>query len=143
MKHFYLILFVSLTAFFFSACATRQANIPENLSAAELIQRAQEALDRNRFGVALQHYQALLDRNIGRDDIVSRGLVAEAEYGIAHIHFRQGNFVLARDKFNALLERYAAPGGEDLPPQFEVLARRVLQLIDEREENRRNQRRRR
>ena len=120
----------------FFACATGQVHIPDDISPAEIIQRAQDALDRNRYGIALQYYRALLERNIANDDIVSRGLVCEAEYGIAHIYYKQGKFAEAREKFNALLERYAAPGGEALPPHFRVLAVRVLELIEERENRR-------
>ena len=110
------------------ACATGAVNIPEDLSPAEIIQRAQEASDRNRYGIALQYYEALLERNSTNID-----LVCAAEYEIAFIHYKQKKFQTAREKFNALLERYDAPNGEYLPPQFRVLALKVLQTIDEKE----------
>ena len=114
-----------------AACATGAVHIPEELSPAEIIQRAQEALDRNRYGVALQYYEALLDRNSTNID-----LVCEAEYEIAFIHYKQKRYDQAKEEFNALLERYNAPGGEYLPPQFRILASKVLQTIDEKENRR-------
>jgi hypothetical protein len=103
-------------------------NISEDLGPAELIQRAQEAMDRNRYNVALQYYEALRERNITNID-----LVCEAEYEIAFIHYKQKKYGRAREEFFALLDRYDAPGGEHLPPQFGLLARKVLESITEKE----------
>jgi outer membrane protein assembly factor BamD (BamD/ComL family) len=115
-------------ALFFFSCAT-QLNIPENLTPSEIIQRAQEASDKNRYNQALQYYQALLDRNPTNID-----LVCTAEYEIAFIHYKQQKYVQARAEFNALLERYNAFDEDDyLPPQFKLLALKVLERIDEKE----------
>ena len=114
-----------------SACATRIVNIPYDLSPAELIQRAQEALDRNRYAIALQYYEALLERNITNID-----LVCEAEYEIAFIHYKQKLYDRAREEFDALLERYDSPDGDSLPPQFKILALKVLESITEKENRR-------
>jgi outer membrane protein assembly factor BamD (BamD/ComL family) len=46
-----------------SACATGNVVIPQELSPAELIQRAQEASDKNKYPAALQYYEALRERN--------------------------------------------------------------------------------
>jgi len=124
-------LLVFATALLFSACVTGRLNIPLNLSPSELIQRAQEASDRNRYNQALQYYQALLDRNPTNID-----LVCTAEYEIAFIHYKQKKYVQARSGFNALLERYNAFDGDYLPPQFKLLALKVLERIDEKEKPR-------
>ncbi|MCL2191721.1 MAG: hypothetical protein FWB79_07040 [Treponema sp.] len=115
---------------FLLSCATTQ-NISYDYSPEQLIQRAQEASDRNRFNLALQFYQALLDRN--PDNLV---WVVNAEYEIAFIHYRQRNFGVARAGLYALLERYEEPGGEFLPEKFRVLAHVVLGRIAERETQR-------
>ena len=112
----------------FSACATANLIIPENLSPAELIQRAQEASDRNRYNQALQYYQALLERNS-----FNIGLVCEAEYEIAFIHYKQKKYSLAREEFNALLERYNGEDVEDLPLHFKLLSNKVLEKLEEKE----------
>jgi outer membrane protein assembly factor BamD (BamD/ComL family) len=115
-------------ALYFTACASRGAVIPEDLSAAELIQRAQEASDRNRYKTALQHYEALLERNPFNID-----MVCTAEYEIAFIHYKQKKYADARVELDALLKRYNSPDEELLPRQFKRLANIVLDRIAEKE----------
>jgi len=112
-------------ALFLFGCATK-LNISYDLAPSELIQRAQEASDKNRYNHALQYYQALLERNPTNID-----LVCTAEYEIAFIHYKQKKYIQSRAGFNALLERYNEPGGEYLPPQFKLLSLKVLERIDE------------
>jgi len=135
MRRFLLPLFALLPVLFITSyvtgCATSGAIIPEGLSPAELIQRAQEARDKNRYGIAMQYYRVLLERNIN-----NLYLVCEAEYEIAFIQYKQKKFIPARAGFNALLERYASPEREYLPPQFEILAYKVLENITEKENRR-------
>ena len=111
-----------------SACATGVVTIPRDLSPAEIIQRAQEASDRNRYNAALQYYEALLERNQNEIE-----LVCTAEYEIAFIHYKQKKYTQAREEFNALLERYYTSDEESLPQQFQILANIVLKQIDEKE----------
>ena len=115
-----------LLVLLFSACASGAANIPETLTPAELVQRAQEASDHSRYNTALQYYNTLLDRN--KDSIE---LVCTAEYEIAFIHYKQSKYNLAKDEFNALLERYNTPDEELMPQQFKKLAIIVLNRIGE------------
>jgi tetratricopeptide (TPR) repeat protein len=125
--HFFYTL-VFATVFCLAACATGVLNIPEELSPAELIQRAQEASDRNRYNHALQYYTALLERNTTNID-----LVCTAEYEIAFIYYKQKKYSQAKEGFHSLLERYDAPDGNLLPPQFKRLATIVLERISEKE----------
>ena len=118
--------FVFIAVLCIAACATGVLNIPEELSPAELIQRAQEASDRNRYSQALEYYTALLERNRTNIDVV-----CTAEYEIAFIYYKQKKYSLAKEGFTALLERYDGPGGEMLPPQFKTLAKIVLDRIIE------------
>ena len=120
-----------LAALFLCACATGKVTISPNMTPSEIIQRAQEASDKNRYNQALQYYQALLERNPTNID-----LICTAEYEIAFIHYKQKKFIRARAGFNALLDRYNEPGGEHLPPQFKLLALKVLERIDEKEKPR-------
>jgi len=122
---------VLAAALCFSACATGTLNIPYEMTPSELIQRAQEASDRNRYNYALQYYQALLERNSTNID-----LVCTAEYEIAFIHYKQRRYAQARAGFNNLLMRYDMPNGDQLPQQFKLLAHKVLERIDEKEKPR-------
>jgi len=114
------------------SCASRPAYIPEDLTPMELIQRGQEAWARNRPALALQHYNTLIERF--PHDIY---FICAAEYEIAFIYYRRGNFAEARVKFNNLLARYDSPDAELLPPQFRVLSEIVLERITEAENRRR------
>jgi tetratricopeptide (TPR) repeat protein len=118
-------------ALLISACASSTANIPEELSPAELIQRAQEASDRNRYNLAQQYYQALLERNPTNIDII-----CTAEYEIAFIHYKQKKYDTAKDEFHSLLQRYNTPDEELLPQQFKRLSTIVLERIEEKEKPR-------
>jgi outer membrane protein assembly factor BamD (BamD/ComL family) len=125
-KNYYFLL-ILIIAPIFNACLS-QAIIDDDMSPAELIQRAQEATDRNRYNIAMQYYQALYDRNQDNFD-----LVITAEYEIAFIHYKQKNYQLARREFNSLLEYYTIPDAELLPQQFKTLSQIVLQRMDEKE----------
>jgi len=127
MKHLPLAVSAILTVLVFSACATRLV-ISYDLSPEELIQRAQEASDRNRFGQALQFYETLLERFPDSPD-----LVVNAMYEIGFIHERRRNFDEARIWLNGVLERFDTHYGEALPEKFRVLALLVLDRIEERE----------
>ena len=124
------IFYILIVAIIFSSCAST-IHVSEDLSAAEIIQRGQEALDRNRYNVAIQYYRALYDRNKTNID-----LVITAEYHIANIHYKQGKYDIARSELNAILEYYNTSDEELLPQHFKQLALIVLQQIDEKEKSR-------
>ena len=115
----------------FSACATT-VKIGDDLTPAELIQRAQEASDRSRYNTAMQFYQALHERFRHNID-----LVITAEYEIAFIHYKQRNYQEARNGMNGVLSYYNTPDHELLPQHFRRLAEIVLSRIDEKENQRR------
>jgi tetratricopeptide (TPR) repeat protein len=117
--------------FLVSACATGPVNVPQGATAEEIIQRAQEASDRNRYNTALQYYEILLDRNLTNID-----MVCTAEYEIAFIHYKQKKYDQARTEFNELLERYDTPDEELLPQQYKKLSLIVLESIKTKEEQR-------
>jgi outer membrane protein assembly factor BamD (BamD/ComL family) len=116
-----------LLAFLFSACITT-VNISEDLSPAELIQRAQEATDKNRYSIALQYYEALYDRYPGNID-----LIITAEYEIAFIHYKQKKYNQAQNEFTSILKYYDSPDEELLPQHFKRLSQIVIQRIEEKE----------
>ncbi|MFP3091264.1 tetratricopeptide repeat protein [Treponema sp. TIM-1] len=113
-----------LIGFWFVSCASGPLDISEDLSPAELIQRGQEALDRNKYDYALQYYEVLLERYP-----TNMELVCTAEYEIAFIHYKQKKYGQARNEFNKLLARYDTPDAELLPLQFKILSEIVLEKI--------------
>jgi outer membrane protein assembly factor BamD (BamD/ComL family) len=120
--------FIAALALIISACAYGPAVITDETTPAEIIQRAQEASDKNRYGLALEYYEALLLRH--SNDIE---LVCTAEYEIAFIHYKQRKYLQAREELNALLKRYNTPDEALMPSQFKRLAVIVLERIDEKE----------
>jgi len=114
----------ALSALLFSACVTA-ANISEELTPAELIQRAQEATDKNRFRTALQYYEVLRERYRSNID-----LVITAEYEIANIHYKQKKYGQSRQEFTDVLEYYNTPDEELLPRHFKRLAQIGLDKLE-------------
>ena len=121
-------LFFAVLAF---SCMTGPIVIPEDLSTAELIQRGQEASDRNRYAVSLQYYEAVIERYPYQIESV-----IAAEYEKAFIHYKQKLYNEAKIEFNQLLARYSVPDEALLPPQYKILSNIVLTKIDEIEANR-------
>ena len=115
------------------SCASKPALIPENLTAAELVQRAQEASDRNRFAVSIQYYETILEKFP-----YDMEYICTAEYEIAFIQYKQKKYDLAKTGLNTLLERYNTQDKELLPPQYEVLAKKILGIISETENRGKN-----
>ena len=110
----------------FSCASGAPAVIPENLSPAELTQRAQEASDRNRYEVSLQYYEAIIERfPFDIDNIIA------AEYEIAFIHYKQKQYETAKAEFSDLLERYNTPDEALLPPSFKILSLKIMEKIEE------------
>jgi outer membrane protein assembly factor BamD (BamD/ComL family) len=127
MRKLSFLLIVSFCAAVFTlSCASRQVTIPEDLTVMELIQRAQEASDRNRYKVSLQYYETIINRF--PYDIDS---ICAAEYEIAFIHYKQKKYDIAKAEFQVLLERYDTPDQELLPPQFKILSEKILARITE------------
>jgi len=117
-------LFALLAVLLFSSCVTA-TNISEELTPAELIQRAQEATDKNRFKTAFLYYEALYERNRNNID-----LTITAEYEIANIHYKQKKYNQAQSEFTAVLEYYNTPDEELLPQHFKRLAQIGLDKIE-------------
>ena len=107
-----------------AACSSLPKDIPADMGAQELIQRAQEATDANRYEAATAYYQALLDR-FGSEP----SYLCTAEYEIAFIAFKQERWAEARQGLERLLARYTGEGAAALPPRYKILAEKVLAAI--------------
>jgi outer membrane protein assembly factor BamD (BamD/ComL family) len=124
--------FIKLTALFrgvwlLAGCMSRPANISDTVTPAELVQRAQEASDRNRYTLSLGYYELILERF--RDD---NEYACAAEYEIGFIHYKQKKYDIAETELRELLGKYDQSDAELLPPQYKILADIVIAKIDER-----------
>jgi len=106
-------------------CQTVPTEIPEDLTQAELIQQAQESADQENWDAALAYYTAIVDR-FPQD----RAATASARYEMAFIQYKQGNLEEAEAGFLELIGMYDFEA-ESLPAWPRVLARRVLEEIEE------------
>lgn len=106
-----------------AACQTVPTEIDEDLTQAELIQRAQEAVDQENWEAAIAYYEAIAERF--PDD---RTAVATARYEIAFIEYKRGNVQVAEAGFQELLAMYDFQGNQ-LPAWPRVLANKLLEDI--------------
>jgi outer membrane protein assembly factor BamD (BamD/ComL family) len=111
---------------FAAGCVSGPENVSDTITPAELVQRAQEASDKNHYKDAQAYYELILERFPSNID-----MVCTAEYEIAYIHYKRKQYDIATAEFNTLLDRYNQPDEELLPPQFKRLAGSVLEKIAE------------
>ena len=104
-----------------TSCATKLPPIPEGISSAEIIQKAQERSDLYDWKGAQYYYKALLE-NFPDD----RNLVVSAMYELAFIEYKQGHYDSARAGLKAVLGKYSSPEGAALPLTWKILAEKVM-----------------
>ncbi|MDR2738662.1 MAG: hypothetical protein LBB68_02380 [Treponema sp.] len=125
--HFLRLTALLLCVLFIANCGSGPATISDTITSAELVQRAQEASDRNRYKQSLRYYEIILERFPTNNDYV-----CAAEYEIAFIHYKQKKYDLSESEFNDLLARYDTPDAELLPQKYRILANIVIARINER-----------
>jgi outer membrane protein assembly factor BamD (BamD/ComL family) len=120
------ILTAALAACFLASCSHIPKSIPDDISAKELVQRAQEATDAYHYDAAIVYYRTLNER-FGSDPLYK----STAEYEIAFIAYKQKNYSEAKAGLELLLKEYSSPEGASYPPRYAVLAKKVIEKIDE------------
>lgn len=93
-----------------SGCASVPDEVPENLTAPELFQAAQEYADQGNYKAAHVYVDAVFTRF--SEDPEQR---LTAEYHRAHYHAKEGKTDLALQEFQAIIDEY-----EDQPGQNEA-----------------------
>ena len=107
------------------SCTSTPKEVDETLNPAELFQLAQEASNNEDYETALKYYEVFI-KNYS-DDIQR---LVEAEYEIAFIAFKQGEFDRAKILFTELLDRYSGEGASVLPAWPMILSRKLLKEIE-------------
>jgi len=120
------LLFVAVTAillFGLIGCQTPPApeEIPEDLTPMEFFRRGQEATDARRWETALTYYEVFLDRY---PDDLHYG--PAAEYEIAFIYYKRGDYSVAERKFEDLLARYDSSESDEMPDWPRILSEKIL-----------------
>ncbi|MBQ6779848.1 MAG: tetratricopeptide repeat protein [Treponema sp.] len=113
-------------AFFATFSCTSNKEIPDNLTAKELIQKGQESFEKSRQKDALRYFNAVIDR-YGTDP----ALYIEARYEIGHIYMKKKNYEAAVPVLEELIDLYAHYPVGTFPPSYEKLAKLELAKIPE------------
>lgn len=109
------------------SCASEPDEIPTDLQSIEYFQKAQEAASEdNNYSLAIRYYNTFIERH--PEDIQR---IVEAKYEIAFLHYKQGKHEQAKKQFNELLQNYEGDSANVLPAWPRVLARKVLEKIEE------------
>lgn len=109
----------------FASCASQNQPIPEGLTAGEIFQRAQDAVDRGDYARGIAYYTLCQQRF--PDDLNHQ---IWASYEIAFIYHKMGNNTKALALFDDLLARYAKEG-DSLPPAPQILAQKLKTRLEE------------
>ncbi|MDA8426425.1 MAG: hypothetical protein M0Z80_09840 [Treponema sp.] len=103
------------------ACNTVPKTIPQNLTAQQLVQKAQDESDANNYKAALVYYQTLINR-YGSDP----AFLCEGEYELAFIAYKEGRLADSKAGFEKLLAIYSGPNGDSLPQGYKILGQKIL-----------------
>jgi outer membrane protein assembly factor BamD (BamD/ComL family) len=107
-------------------CKSTPPPIEQELSPTGFFQKAQEASDASKYGLAIKYYEAFL---VKYPDERERGIWAR--YEIALLKHKLGDDATALRLFDELLALYAGDA-TDLPPGPKILAEKVKSRIESR-----------
>ncbi|MGP1593759.1 MAG: hypothetical protein ACTTH8_00705 [Treponema sp.] len=119
-KSLYSILVCTVSALIFvTSCMSvpKESDIPDDATAIDLTQKAQESFDARNYRAANAYYHIILQRF--PDD---PAVYVAAEYEIAHLLIKKRKWQQAYTKLEGIIEKYGQPEGKMLPPQYYKLA---------------------
>jgi outer membrane protein assembly factor BamD (BamD/ComL family) len=108
-----------------ASCQSAPKDVPENLSAREIIQRAQEASDAKNYAAAVFYYETAKTRFADQAPVV-----CACEYEIAFIQYKTGKMAAAKAGLESLLKRYDQADAAFLPQEYRILSQKVLAKVD-------------
>ena len=123
MKHLIFTLLILLT-FCLIACSSVPTDIPQDLTAIELTQKAQTAFDNGNLKAAKVYYQTILDRFSDNPSAV-----CGAEFELAHLEIKNKNWSEAKTRLTTLINKYKEDTNSTLPREYLVLAQNDLKKI--------------
>ena len=131
MKKISLILSIfvlAAAALTFTSCQSVK-DIPEDLTAPQLLQRGQSYADNADYKNAEACYLATIDRYGDNTDTY-----IEAKYELAHLYIKKRNYEKARPVLEEILELYDYATVGTLPAAYKKLAQMDLEKISNRSE---------
>ncbi len=125
MKRFYFLGATVALLLSLSACKTIDTNLAPNTPTEVYFQRAQQASDEYEYQDSLKIYAELL----ARTDIDMNTRVS-AQYEVAFLHFKMGDYPLAKEQFQNILKLYNDPTLSNLPIWVQILSTKILKEIE-------------
>lgn len=108
-----------------TACETVK-EIPTDLTAAQLIQKGQDAYGLGQYDTAELYYKAVIQRYGNNTETY-----IEAKYELGHLYLKTKDYNSAKEAFDEILELYSYSTGGDLPASYKKLAQIGLSKIPE------------
>lgn len=118
----YLITVFTLSGLLFSCASNKE--IANNLSAAQIIQLGQNAIDSSNYPHAEKCFLEVIKRygtNLTN--------YIEARYEIGHLYIKTKNYDKAFSAFTEIIDMYASVAATELPPEYKKLAQIGLSQI--------------
>jgi outer membrane protein assembly factor BamD (BamD/ComL family) len=117
--------FLAAFAVFFPSCNTVK-EIPDDLSAAQLIQLGQDAYGNAQYKNAELYYSTVISRyGMNNDTYI------EAKYELGHLYLKQKDYTAAYDTFKKIVDLYASSAPGTYPGAYSKLAQIEMAKIPE------------
>ncbi len=104
----------------------KDEDVPEDATAADITQKAQEAVDGHNYRAAHAYYAMILKR-FESDEAVC----VAAEFEIAHLFVKKHKWKKAYPLLESILEKYELSSGITLPPEYYKLAKIDYERVKE------------
>ena len=114
----------------FASCSSTPKEIPEDLTAQELIQKGQTEFENGRYKASLRYYNAVTERFAGEPAVY-----VEATYEIGHLFMKQKKYDKAEAVFQDLIDLYAAAQPGTLPGSYRKLSELEMEKIKAKKSN--------
>lgn len=95
---------IAAAALAFASCQTAPTEIPQDLSALQLIQRGQDAMARENYKTADAYYVACIDRFSDNPKTY-----VEARYELAQSNYKQKKYDMAKKMYQEILDIFENP----------------------------------
>ncbi|MBR1403391.1 MAG: hypothetical protein IJ558_04380 [Treponema sp.] len=118
------IFIITLATALFAACSTVPKEIPEELTAQELIQKGQAEFENGHYKASLCYYNAVTERYAD-----SLPIYLEATYEIGHLYMKQKKYSKAEPILQEIIDIYANSQPGTLPGAYQKLAQLELEKL--------------
>jgi outer membrane protein assembly factor BamD (BamD/ComL family) len=108
-------LFAAALVLFLPSCSTVK-EIPDDLTAAQLIQLGQDAYGNSQYKDAERYYRTVISR-YG----MNNSIYIEARYELGHLYLKEKKYDAAYNSFKEILDLYASTAPGTLPGAFNKL----------------------